>query len=88
MYVVIVGATPVGIKVAQNLIKSRNDVVVIDQRKEECDFVYAQSGCITINGNPTEVDILEEAGISKANLLVSTLEEDTENLVVCMLAKS
>lgn len=87
MYVIVIGATPVGVKLTQNLVKNKHDVVVVDRRKDECNFVYAQTGCITINGNATEVDVLEAAGISKANLLVATLDEDSENLVVCMLAK-
>jgi trk system potassium uptake protein TrkA len=38
-------------------------------------------------GNPTNPAVLEDAGISKANVLAACLSDDTANLTLCFLAR-
>ncbi|MFB6265617.1 MAG: TrkA family potassium uptake protein, partial [Candidatus Nanohaloarchaea archaeon] len=47
----------------------------------------SETAATVVNGDPTKLSVLEDAGISKADTLVTTLEEDNENLVISMIAK-
>ena len=88
MYIVIAGAGMVGGELARRLVEDKHDVVIIDQDKEVCDKLYAEIGVIAVNGNATSIEILHEADIRKADIVVSAMDSDAENLAYAILAKS
>ncbi|MHC4915329.1 MAG: potassium channel family protein [Planctomycetota bacterium] len=88
MYIVIAGAGIVGGELARRLLENRHDVVVVDQDKESCDKLYAGTGAVVINGSAARIEILQEAGIAKADVLVAATATDADNLVCALLGKS
>lgn len=86
MYVVIAGINTLSRRMVQKL-EGRHDVVVIDEDEDKCERLYSSSGATVINRSPTMISALEDAGIGKADALVSTLKGDNENMVVCSLGK-
>ena len=86
MYIVIAGITTLGRKLVDKL-EGRHDVVVIDEDQDKCERLYSSSGATVINKSPSTLAALEDAGITKADVLISALGEDNENMVVCSLAK-
>ena len=88
MYIVIAGGGIVGGQLARRLLENKHDVVLIDPRKEVCDKLYAETGVVAVNGSNTNIDILKEAGLAKAEVVVSTTPSDADNLVCAILAKS
>jgi trk system potassium uptake protein TrkA len=88
MYVVIAGAGIVGGELTRRLLENRHDVVVIDQDKESCDKLYAGTGAVVINGSAARIEILREAGIDKADVLVAATATDADNLVCALLGRS
>ena len=87
MYVVIAGGGLIGRGLAQKLANQKHEVVVIDQNPEVCEDIYAKFGAITINGNSTDIDILESAGIDHCDIAVATMKDDSDNLAFSLLAK-
>jgi len=88
MYIIIAGAGMVGGELARRLVEHKHDVVIIDQDREVCDRLYAEIGVIAVNGNGTRIEILREADIGKADVVIAAMSGDVENLACAVLAKS
>jgi trk system potassium uptake protein TrkA len=86
MYIVVAGINTLGRKLAKNL-ESNHDVVVVEEDEQKCDRLYAETGARIINANPASLSALEDAGIQDADVLVSALQDDNQNVVVTSLAK-
>ncbi|MCK5474488.1 MAG: NAD-binding protein, partial [Candidatus Aenigmarchaeota archaeon] len=83
MYIIIVGIDPVSIKLIEKLSK-KHDVVVIDADEKKCEEIYTNTGVTVINDDATKLDVLQDAGITKANVVFSTLENDNKNIIISM----
>jgi trk system potassium uptake protein TrkA len=88
MYIVIAGAGLVGQSLAERLVENRHDVVVIDREKAICEQVATDTGALVLHGSATDVGILEQAGMSKADVAIATMRVDADNLSFSLLAKS
>jgi trk system potassium uptake protein TrkA len=87
MYVIIGGAGFIGKGLAKRLVQQKHDVVVIDVDSGACEEVYAKYGAVTINGNTTDLETLESAGIQRCDIAVATTRKDADNLAFALLAK-
>lgn len=87
MYIIVVGATIIGKRLIAGLVENKHDVVLIDRNKIKCQEIYAETGAISITGDATNLRVLEKAGIKKADVFVTCLDSDSENLALCLLAK-
>ncbi len=87
MYIVIGGGGLVGAGLAGRLVEGRHDVVVIETKREICERIYGSIGALTVLGNASDVDTLEEAGIAKADVAVATMRSDADNLAFAILAR-
>jgi trk system potassium uptake protein TrkA len=88
MYIIIAGAGIIGFEITRKLVESKHDVVVIDKNPEVCEAVYAETGALTIQGNATNIDILERAGASKADVILCLMHFAADNIACSLLAKS
>jgi len=88
MYVVVAGGGMVGGGLVRSLLDNKHDVVLIEQYKELCDKLYAETGVVAITGSATSIQALTEAGIRKADVLVAATGSDADNLACAILAKS
>lgn len=86
MRVIVVGAGEVGTHVAQLLSREGNDVTVVecdDTRIAQIDRVLDVS---ILHGNATDPEVMREAGIERADLLVAATSRDEVNLVASLIA--
>jgi len=88
MYVVVAGIGLVGAELTRKLVEHKHDVVVIDSDTEACEQIYAQLGVVAIKGDVARIEILEQAGIDKADVLVAATGNDAVNLAAAVLARS
>ena len=88
MYIVVAGGGMVGGGLVRSLLDNKHDVVLIEQHKELCDKLYAETGVVAITGGATSIQALNEAGIRKADVLVAATGSDADNLACALLAKS
>lgn len=88
MYIVITGGGMVGGGLVRMLLDNKHDVVLIEQNKDICDKLYAETGVVAINASATSIEALNEAGITKADVLVAATGQDADNLACAILAKS
>jgi trk system potassium uptake protein TrkA len=87
MYIVIAGLTSIGRNLAEFLSKERNEVVVVDLDAAKCTEIAACSDVMVITGDATKKSVLEEANAKNANAAVAVTNDDSDNLMICMLAK-
>ncbi|MBN1673046.1 MAG: TrkA family potassium uptake protein [Kiritimatiellae bacterium] len=88
MYIIIAGGGMVGGDLAKRLVAKKHDVVVVDEDKTTCDKLYSETGVIAVNGHAAHVEVLREAGIEKADVVVAATGDDAENLACVVLARS
>lgn len=87
MYIVIVGAGKVGYFLAKRLVSNKHTVAIVERDKTLCEDVAKQLEILVINGDGCDPRILEEAGITRADVLAAVTGDDEDNLIVCQLAK-
>ncbi len=87
MYIVIIGCGKTGTAVADLLSKNGEDVVVVDKRNYAFNKLSPEFTGFTINGDATEIEVLLEAKINKADMVIVTTEIDTVNSMVSQVAK-
>ena len=89
MYVVINGGGKVGEYLASILLKSGNDVAIIEKSLETADrlSVTMQGRYLIIHGDGCDSKYQEDAGIRRADIFVATTGQDDNNLVSCEIAQ-
>lgn len=89
MKIVIAGAGEVGSHLAKMLNNEANEITVIDTRKERLDALTAITDVITVEGNPSAIQVLKEAGADHADLFIAVNPSESQdvNIVSAMLAK-
>ncbi len=87
MYFVIAGLSSIGRSLVEVLQQAGEEVVVIDSDKEKCSELAESSDVMVIEGDITRKSVLEEAGVKNAKALIAATNDDSDNLMACMLAK-
>jgi len=89
MYIVIVGAGGIGKRLTELALKDgNNNVIVIDKDQTRCEEIARKYDAIAINADATQEDTLEESEVKKADVLITTTNDDATNLMVISLAKN
>ena len=89
MKIVIAGAGEVGSHLAKMLNNETNEITVIDSRKDRLEALSANTDVITVEGNPSAIHVLKEAGADHADLFIAVNPSESQdvNIVSAMLAK-
>ncbi len=87
MYIVIVGAGDIGTSLIRTATAGNNEVVVIERDADRAERASKQYDCLVINDNATSKEVLEDAGVDRADALISTTDQDATNIMVCLLAQ-
>ena len=89
MKIVIAGAGEVGSHLAKMLNNETNEVTVIDSRQDRLDALTAVTDVLTVEGNPSAIQTLKDAGADHADLFIAVNPSESQdvNLVSAMLAK-
>ncbi|MBQ9965068.1 MAG: Trk system potassium transporter TrkA [Clostridia bacterium] len=87
MKIIVVGCGKIGVTVIQSLIAEGHDLVAIDENAETLNQLTNIYDLMSLCGNGADSDILEEAGIRKADLFIAATGSDNTNMLSCFLAK-
>ena len=85
--VVIVGNGKVGFSLAEQLVKEKYDVTIVDMREESLRKAADALDVMSVKGNGVSAATLEDAGAAEADLLVAATNSDEVNMVCCLTAK-
>ena len=85
--IIIVGSGKVGYTLAQHLNAEGHEITVIDSDEEKIKDLSSEMDIYCVLGNGTSYRTQKEAGIEKADLLISVANQDEVNLLSCLIAK-
>ncbi len=85
MKTIIIGGGFTGIQLAKRLINEKNDVVLIDNDEETARHASNRLDCSVIQADGNNLQVLEDAGIDKADALVCVTDSDEVNMITCSL---
>ena len=86
--VAIIGGGNVGLKLAKNLEKLKLDIKVIEKDEKRCELLSEElSSSLVINGDGTDLELLNEEDISSSDVVVSVTNNDEKNLLCSLLVK-
>lgn len=88
MYIVVAGGGMVGGRLVRRLLEKKHDVVMIETDREICNRLYAETGVVAVTGKASRIEVLKEANVEKADVMVVATPDDADNLACAILAKS
>ncbi len=86
--VTIIGGGNVGLMLAKDLEKLRFKVKVIEKNSKRCEFLSETlENSLVLNGDGTNLELLNEEDIAESDALISVTNNDEKNLLCSLLAK-
>jgi len=86
MKIIIIGAGSIGTNIARQLEKENHEVYIVESDRDLALRVNEKIDAKVIIGNSTDPNVLRNAGIEKADIIVAVTHSDEVNLIVCSLA--
>ena len=86
MKIIIAGAGAVGTHLAKLLSREHQDCVLIDEDDERLSGLDSNYDMMTLQGSPTSIKTLKDAGAHSADLFVGVTPEESRNMNACILA--
>ncbi len=87
MYVIIAGGGKVGYYLAQELMQSNHEVLVIERDSNRANQIQDELGQNVMRGDGCEARTLDAAGVARADIVAAVTGDDEDNLVVCEIAR-
>jgi len=88
MKILILGASQVGISIAEVLVGEENDVTIVDIDKPALQQLQNRLDIRTVAGNAAHPSVLRAAGAEDASLILAVTNNDEVNLVACQIAEA
>ena len=88
MFVLIAGGGRTGTTLAQMLLEQNHEVLLVEHRRDVLTRLHRELPTEVIyEGDPINTDVLERAGIERAQVLATCTGSDADNLVICFMAR-
>lgn len=87
MKIIIVGCGKIGCTLAAQLSYEQHDLVVVDTNPLKIQQLSETIDVMGLAGNGSSVNVLSEAGIEEADMLIAVTGSDELNLLCCVIAK-
>ncbi len=87
MYIIVAGGGKIGYYLIKTLLSYKHKVSVIEPQVELCEKLANELHIPTFNGDATDLDILSQVEVAKADTFIAVTGKDEDNLIACQLAK-
>lgn len=87
MYIIVAGGGKVGFYLAQELLQSNNEVLIVERDPARAGQIAEELGDNVLSGDSCEATTLDAAGVSRADLIAAVTGDDEDNLVICEIAR-
>lgn len=87
MDIVIVGAGKLGTGLAKRLSEEEHNVTIVEADSRRAERLVEKLDVQGVCGSGTHIDVLNEAGVPDADLLISATTSDENNILTCLIAK-
>ncbi|MFT5757929.1 MAG: trk system potassium uptake protein TrkA [Alteromonadaceae bacterium] len=88
MKIVIIGAGQVGGTLAENLVREENEITLIDTNSETLRELQDKLDLQVVVGEGSHPDVLIQAGIEDADLVIAVTSDDATNMIACQICYS
>ena len=86
MNIIVVGCGKIGTTVLESLVDEGHDVTAVDSDPAVLADVTSIHDVMGVTGNGADCELLREAGVAKADLLVAATGSDEVNMLSCFIA--
>ena len=88
MFVLIAGGGRTGTELALQLLEQKHKVIVVEHRPSVLTRLHRELPTeVIFEGDATDLETLDMAGVRQANVVAACLASDEENLVICYTAR-
>ena len=88
MFVIVVGGGKMGANITRTLTEKNHEVAIVEVKPTRADALQAEFGHRVVEGDGTELYVLERAGITRPpDLLLALTGDDEDNLVISQLGR-
>jgi trk system potassium uptake protein TrkA len=89
MFVLIAGGGRTGTELALQLLEQKHQVRIVEHRLPVLTRLHRELPTeVIFEGDATELEALEQAGIRQAHVVAACMATDEENLVICYIARN
>lgn len=85
-YTIIIGCGRLGANLANTFSDEGGNVLIIDKNKDAFRKLSPSFGGLSVIGDATDLDVLQEAQISKADVVMAVTNNDNANILVAQLS--
>ena len=86
MNIIIAGGGKIGIALARQLSAEKHDITLIDSDQRVLESGMERFDIIAVQGNCASMEVLQQAGVRDADLLIAVTNADEVNLLCCTTA--
>lgn len=87
MYVIITGAGSFGLGAAEKIQAMGHEIAFVDRDPDKIHTIAKSYDCKTVLGSATSAEVLLEAGLEKADMLLAMTNDDHANIVTGLVAR-
>lgn len=87
MRIIIAGAGDVGFHLAELLAFENKSITLIDKSQDVLDYAATHLDVMTLQGDSSSIDTLQEAGVNNAGLVLAVTTSEKNNICTAILAK-
>ncbi len=87
MYVLVVGGGKVGLNLTRELMHKGNEVTLIEADRRRYGMLEPQLEHVVQLGDGTELWVLEQAGIERADMVIAVTGDDEDNIIISQVAR-
>ncbi len=87
MNIIIAGDGEVGLHLAKELANENHNITIVDPHEELLKMVESHTDLMTITGDSTSIDVLKNANVKKADLLISVVHNEQINIITAIMGK-
>jgi len=87
MYIVVIGGGKIGYFLAQKLYKDKHTVILVEKDPEVCEQIAKSLDILVVQGDGSDAHVLDDAGLTRADVVAAVTGDDEDNLIICQLAK-
>lgn len=86
MKILVVGGGKLAYFLSRALVAKGAEVIIVNRTLDECRSLARKLKVTVVHGDGSDLQILEEAGVSGVNAVFAITPNDEDNLVICQLA--
>lgn len=87
MNIIIAGDGEVGFHLAKMLSGENHNITIVDPHQELLKLIESHTDLMTITGDSASINVLEQANVRRADLLISVVHDEKINITTCVIGK-